>query len=228
MIHEIRHGDTLDELRKVETGSVDAVLMDPPYCSGGAQEAQRTVAPRQGPVTAEGGWFDCDNMTTSALVWLLRGVAAESLRVMRPSGHFLVFMDWRMIPSLVPALETVGLISKSLIVWDKLNFGMGLGFMPTHEMIAHFTGKEPTYHDHRLGNVLRRRRVPPARKLHPTEKPLDLLCDLISVTTPPGGLVLDPFAGSGSTVAAAKMLGRSAIGIERDAAFVEKARARIA
>jgi DNA modification methylase len=64
------------------------------------------------------------------------------------------------------------------------------------------------------------------RNTHPTVKPLALMRWLLTLITPPGGVVLDPFAGSGSTLVAAAELGIEAIGIEQDATYVEIARQR--
>ena len=66
-----------------------------------------------------------------------------------------------------------------------------------------------------------------ARNTHPTVKPLDLMRWLCRLITPPGGIVLDPFAGSGSTLVAALREGFKCIGIEREEQYVTIARARI-
>lgn len=65
------------------------------------------------------------------------------------------------------------------------------------------------------------------RNTHPTVKPLELMRWLVRLTCPPGGLVLDPFTGSGTTGAAAVMEGRTFLGIEREAAYVDIACARL-
>lgn len=72
-------------------------------------------------------------------------------------------------------------------------------------------------------------KVPSVRRgLHPTEKPVPLLDPLIRYACPPGGLVVDPFAGSGSTLEAARLSGRRAIGIEANEAYAERAAQRLA
>jgi site-specific DNA-methyltransferase (adenine-specific) len=65
------------------------------------------------------------------------------------------------------------------------------------------------------------------RALHPTQKPTGILSPLIEYSCPPGGIVLDPFAGSGSTLAAAQETGRSSIGIEIDPTYAALARDRL-
>lgn len=73
------------------------------------------------------------------------------------------------------------------------------------------------------------RRVPVLRYgVHSTQKPVGLLAPLIEYACPPGGLVLDPFAGSGSTLEAARLTGRRAIGIERHEPYIEAAAKRLA
>ncbi|HOA36683.1 MAG TPA: site-specific DNA-methyltransferase [Bacillota bacterium] len=81
--------------------------------------------------------------------------------------------------------------------------------------------------DLRVKNPDYERKVPKYRNNHPTVKPTDLMAWLCRLVTPPGGIVLDPFAGSGSTLVAAKREGFQYIGIEREAEYVEIAKARV-
>ena len=226
-------GDCLDRMAEIPDGSVDAVITDPPYCSGGVTEAAKGRATHQGlrSETIKSGrfsWFQGDNMTTAGLVYLLRSVACEALRVVKPSGHLMMFCDWRMVPMLAPGLESAGWRLRNIVVWDKGHFGAGTGFRPTHEMILHLTNRAPEFHSKSVGNVIRSKRVHASKREHPTEKPLDLMRQLVEVTTPAGGTVLDPFAGSGATLVAAAAAGRKVIGIERNADYFAIAERRIA
>lgn len=226
---QIRQADALALMAGIEAATVDAVITDPPYCAGAISEAQRTQAKGQGlrsETLRRFGWFTGDNMGTAGLAWLLRAVALESARILKPSGSLLVFLDWRMLPALEPAIESAGLRWQNLLVWDKETMGLGAGFRAQHELILHFTNGGPEYHDKSTSNVIRCRRVPKHLRTHQTEKPVDLLVDLIRVTTPPGGLVVDPFMGSGAVLAAAHRIGRRAVGGDMDPQHVTTAAER--
>jgi len=97
----------------------------------------------------------------------------------------------------------------------------GCGDMPSVE----YASKQQNSGDNHLGNP--RVSVPEAQNHHPTVKPQKLMQYLVTMITPPGGVVLDPFMGSGSTGVAAVNLGHEFIGIEQDDEYIEIARARI-
>jgi len=225
-------GDALMTLRTIRSGTVSAIITDPPYCSGGASEAGRAAARCQGVRTArmqrgDVTWFLGDNLGTAGLVWLLRALAFEASRILAPGGSMLVFCDWRMCPNLVPALESGGLRLVNLLVWDKKSMGMGTGFRMRHELIAHFCNGVGKFHDKTAANVLPFNRVHVSRREHPTEKPVDLLRALVRVVSPPTGVVVDPFCGSGSTGVACLAEGRHFVGIEREEAYCELSRSRL-
>jgi len=212
------HGDCVEIMRAMDGVSIDAVITDPPYCSGGALEAQKNSG-GQGHRSerlqkGEVEWFAADNMTTGGLIWLVRSVLVESRRVMKPNRSAFVFTDWRMVPHLAPALESSGLRYRNMIVWDKMSAGLGMGFKPAHEIILEYTNGSTEYVTKNGQNVIRSRRVSSTKRDHACQKPLEVLAQLIDVSTPERGAVLDPFAGSGSTLVAAKQRGRRAIGVE--------------
>lgn len=226
----IIQGDCLTVMRSLPDGCIDAVITDPPYCSGGFNETGKKAAAGQGlrsETIHDVGWFVNDNMTTAGLVWLLRSMMVEAERLMKEGTSALVFTDWRMVPHLAPALESSGLRYQNMIVWDKGAPGLGTGFRPTHEVILHFVKGTGAFYDMTVGNVIRCPRVTAAKKRHQTEKPVSLLEALVRVTCPEGGTVLDPFCGSGSTGEACANTRRRFIGIERSEVFVREATARL-
>ncbi len=209
--------DCIEGMMQMDTDSVDVILTDPPYCSGGVAESSRSAAKNQGTrseTLARFKWFTGDNMTTQGYAWLMRMLAVQGKRVIKDTGSLLVFTDWRMIPTLAPAIESAGFRYQNMIVWDKGHFGMGQGFRMQHEIILHFTAGSPMYQSASFGNVLTHSRVPSAKRRHPTEKPVNLIKELLEVVTPPGGIVLDPFLGGGTTAEACIDMGFDYIGFE--------------
>lgn len=230
--YTLLHGDCLELLRTLPDNSVDAVVTDPPYCSGGFSEAAKKSATYQGlrSETIRDGkekWFTSDAMTSNGFLFLMRSVANESLRVLRDGGSMLCFCDWRMYAMLSASLESSGMRLQNMVVWDKGGAGLGRGFRPQHEIVIHLVKGVGVYYSNHGKNVYSTPRVHSTEKEHPTQKPDSLMRQLLRVVTPPGGVVLDPFMGSGSTGKAAILEGFRFIGCEREAEYVEIARARI-
>jgi site-specific DNA-methyltransferase (adenine-specific) len=221
------HGDCLEIMGLFWDQCVSTVLTDPPYSSGGRRENARSIRKSMKRADKDEDWIHGDAMSTQGFVWLMRQCGIEWRRVLAPGGHALTFIDWRMAPNLAAALESADLRQHPMLIWDKATIGMGAIFRNQHEFIVHMSAGNPCEPQRRdVGNVLR---FPAVRDgVHPTEKPVSLLHTLLSVVTPAGGTVLDPFAGSGSTLVAARDLGRSAIGIESDERWCEQAARRLA
>ena len=221
----IYHGDCLDVLAGFE-GMVDAVVTDPPYASGTRLEAGKSSS---GAMLRAGRFADrpieLDQMTTIGFVWLLRAVAQGARPLLPDGGSFLSFIDWRQWPHLVGALETCNYRVQGMLVWDKGHFGLGNGFRSQHELICHASKGVPTINDKGCGNVFRFPRQEPVD--HPSPKPEGLMRRLIEVVTPPGGIVLDPFMGAGTTLRAAKDCGRKVIGIEFEERYCQVAAERL-
>ena len=220
------HGDALDVLAELAERSVDAVVMDPPYASGTRHEAQKSAS---GAMLRAGRFADrpieCDQMTTTGFIWLMRAVGLACRPMLPDGGSLLSFIDWRQWPNLVGALETCNYRVQGMVVWDKGSMGLGNGFRGQHELVCHASKGVPTVYDKGCGNVLKAGRVEPTD--HPSPKPVGIMEQLIRVVTPEGGTVLDPFAGSGSTLVAAKAIGRRAIGIEAIEAHAETTARRL-
>lgn len=223
-------GDCLEVLAELDS-QVDCVVTDPPYCSGGYLEAQKNTKAqglRGATVAAEGfEWFTSDNMSTGGLMFLLRSVMVATARVLAPNRSAFVFTDWRMVPHLAPALESSGLRYRNMIVWDKGNAGLGVGFKPAHEIVLEFCKGTTEYQSRRGQNVLRCSRVSGNAKEHGAQKPVEVIAELLDVATAAGQSVGDWFMGSGTTGVAAVRGGRDFIGIEREPRYFDIAVRRI-
>ncbi len=225
-MYELHHGDCLEVMAAMEAGSVDAVVTDPPYSSGTRREAAKGLRKSMNRTVDDAAWFGTDSLTTDGFEWLMRSCAIQWHRVLKPGGHALVFIDWRMRGHLSDAIESADMRKAGEIIWDKVNIGMGQCFRNQYELILHFTkgvGCEPNRRD--VGNVIREPSI--RNGDHPTEKPTRLLTRLLDVVTHKGDTVLDCFAGAGTTGEAAIAIGRQFIGIEREDEYVAIARRRI-
>lgn len=223
--YRLLQGDCLHGLARVDTESVDVVLTDPPFSSGG-REASKSVRKSMNRGTAAEEWFGSDNMSVSGFNYLMRECAREWFRILKPGGHIFVFIDWRMYPHLAAAIESADLLFRGALVWDKTYFGMGAHFRNQHEFVLHFsksTPRRPLRRD--VPNVLRHK--PIRNGEHLTQKPVALLRRILSVVAEPGDHVVDCFNGSGSTGVAALLSGCRYTGIEREPAFMQTTARRL-
>ena len=171
-----------------------------------------------------GNWFGIDNLTGHGFTMLVRLFGVEAYRLTALDGHLFSFIDWRQWPVLAGAVESAGWSLRGCLVWDKCHFGMGNGFRQQAEFIIHASkGTADNFIRHDLGTVFRHPRD--NKDPHPTTKPIDLVALMLSAV--PDGVVLDPFVGSGTTLVAAKDLGRKAIGIEIEERYCEIAAERL-
>ncbi len=218
-------GDCLEVLATLE--QVDAVIMDPPYCSGARQTAH--LSHRQGMSRSE-IWKQSplpnDRMSITGFTWLMRTVSMACEALLPDGGSLLSFIDWRQYPTLYGVLEAANFRIQTMVVWDKVDLALGYGFRNQHELIIHAAKETPHVYDRSVPNVLRHKRLP-SSKLHPTEKPVALLDALVRVVTAPDAMVLDPFAGSFTTGLACLRLGRRFVGIEIERRYFDLGCARL-
>jgi site-specific DNA-methyltransferase (adenine-specific) len=229
-------------LPSLERGSVDCVITDPPYSSGGAFRSDRMRPGKEKAVGAGyvGGAppvdrpeFLGDNRDQRSFLRWCALWLGECLDVTRPGGAACVFTDWRQLPTVTDALQVGGWVWRGIGVWDKTEAARPQKgcFRSQCEYFAWGTagpigllwpdaGAAPC-----LPGVFRQS-VAGDEKLHVAGKPLAVMRGVVQIC-PPGGVILDPFAGSGTTLEAALREGRRAIGIEMTSAYFDVACRRV-
>ena len=245
--NEILVGDCLAELARLPAASVDLVFADPPY---NLQLEGALSRPDQSLVDAvDDDWDKFASFETYDA--FTRGWLAAVRRVMKPNATLFVIGSYHNIFRVGASLQDLGFWILNDIVWRKANpmpNFRGRRFTNAHETLIwasrDASAKSYTFHYEALkaGNEDcqvrsdwyfpictggERLKDANGRKTHPTQKPEALLARVMLAASNPGDVVLDPFFGSGTTGAVAKMLGRDFIGVERDTTYAAAARARI-
>lgn len=216
-------GDCFSELSKLPDDSVDVVITDPPY-EPETHTSERRVARAGGRLEVEPISFP--PITEAERVEASRQMARLARRWILVFCQIEGAMKWR------AALEAAGAVYKRTCIWVKPDG------KPQYSGDRPGTGYEGIVACHAPGRsmwngggahgvyVVSRGGEP--RTGHQTQKPLALMETLVRLFSNHGELILDPYAGSGSTGVAAIRLGRRFLGWERDAAYAEIARKRLA
>lgn len=228
------HGDALRLLPRLKAAGIaaDLVLTDPPYASGGLQAAQRCAAPSQKYAAKKRYHTDFAGDQRDQRSWTAWCERWLDTLPLREGSRVLSFIDWRQLPALSDAIGAAELMWRGVIVWDK-----------TETAVRPMPNGAPVHQCEyvcwavkgRIGGIGTTARIPgcyrhrldPREKLHQTAKPLALMRDLVQQCQP-GGLVLDPFAGSATTAAAAALEGRVCIAIEKSEEIFNIADRRLA
>ena len=203
----IFNGDCIDVMQVFDTGSVDMILTDPPYVTNYRDRQGRSVANDD-----NGHW--------------LKPAFAEMHRVLKDGGFAVSFYGWNKVDLFMEAWRAAGFRIVGHLVFRK-RYASSSRFLRYEHEQAYLIAK---------GNPRMPARVIPdvidfpysGNRLHPTQKPVEALRPLIEAFSWPGELVLDPFSGSGSTLAAAQALGRDWVGIELDNGHYHTATRRLA
>lgn len=206
-------GDWREHLDKLADESVALVLTDPPYGMGYQSDYRLDRDKERKHAT-----IDNDGATEDAA-----GEITECLKALHPKlkldAHVFCFCHWSNEAEIRAAVESAGYRVRGSLIWVKNNAGMGdpkTTFAPKHERIIHAVKGSPVLFS-RAADVLLADRCNSER--HPTEKPVDLLKQLIDVTTTKDEIVVDPFAGVASTLVAARELERAFFGCEISEAY---------
>ncbi len=209
----IYHGDCREVMATLADESVDLVLTDPPYgmtYANNARKGLRGDSQRQG-------------------IRLFRSCMLQIDRILKEPAHAYVFCHWESWPDFYDAIGSYWNI-KNALIWHKGVLGTGdcMGdYAHDYEVILFAHKGRKLLRDGRDGSVRQVPPVPGNRRFHPTEKPCELLSYYILKSSQEGDIVFDPFMGSGTTLRAAKDLGRRAIGIEIEERYCEIAARRL-
>jgi modification methylase len=240
-------GDCVAEMAKLPAECVDLVFADPPYNLQLQSDLKR---PDDSKVDAVDD--DWDKFSSfKAYDEFTRDWLTACKRVMKPAATLWVIGSYHNIFRVGSILQDMGFWILNDVVWRKVNpmpNFRGRRFTNAHETMIWCAKSKDSRHAFNyeamkhLNDELQMRsdwllpicsggerlKDKQGKKGHPTQKPEALLHRVIVAATKPGDVVLDPFFGSGTTGAVAKRLGRRWIGIERDPAYIDLARKRIA
>ena len=205
-LNTVLHGDCVEIMRTMQPGSVDLVITDPPYITRYADRSGRTVANDD-----NGRW--------------LKPAFAQTHRLLKSAAFCISFYGWNKADLFIDAWRSAGFRIVGHVVFRK-RYPSSTRFLQYQHEQAYVLAKgdvQPPAHP--IPDVLDFPYT--GNKLHPTQKPIAALKPLIEAFCPPRGIVLDPFAGSGSSLLAARQLGRQFIGIELDQQHHATATARL-
>ena len=241
---DLQNLDLFEGVSRIEDGSVDLIISDPPYGLGKDYGNDSDHVYGQDYVDFSRRWLDA------------------VLPKMKPDGSMYVFLSWQHSPEVFSLFKT-RMTMLNEIIWDRRVPSMGGStrrYSSVHDNIGFFArsrnhyfdldsiripydaatkkarsrsifvGKkwlEVGYNPKDLWSVSRLHRQDPERADHPTQKPLELVERMVLASCPPGGLVLDPFMGSGTTAVAASAHGRRFAGFEINPEYFAIAQARV-
>jgi len=202
----ILQGDCTKIMRAFRSSSVDFVLTDPPYLLNYSSRDGRTV-------------INDGNDT-----WL-KPAFAEVYRLLRRDCFCASFYSWNRVDKFLAAWREAGFCAVGHLVFVK-EYASRERFLKYHHECAYLLAKgNPPKPARTIPDVVSWKYT--GNGLHPTQKPVCVLKPLIESFSCPGGVVMDPFCGSGSTLVAARESGRRYIGIELSEMYFQLARTRL-
>lgn len=214
-------GNAINLFQQIEDETIDCIVTDPPYetISGGTPDNDCVSRPTGILAKNDGKIFEHNDIDIT--VWI-----KECYRVLKPSTHIYIMTNFLNLEHYLSEIRKAGFDIHNLLIWEKNNATPNRWYMKNCEYII-FARKGAAKPIFNCGTktVLQYKNV--KDRLHPTEKPLDLLECLITNSTSPEEVVLDPFGGSFSTALAAIKTGRRAISFEIDENYYNLGKERL-
>ncbi len=216
-LNVIHNGDCLLGMQKLPDQSVDLIVTDPPYLMD--YRSNRRVAKEK---------FD-KILNDKGSHELIKESFRQFHRVLKDNTAIYVFCSWHHVDFFKVEFEKYFTL-KNIIVWNKNNHGSGDltgAYAPKHEFILFGHKGRAKLKGKRIPDVIDCPKVASSNLTHPTEKPIELLKIFIQNNSDENDIVLDGFAGTGSTALAAIELKRRFVGFELDANYCELAKSRV-
>lgn len=211
--YEIKLGDCLELMRNISDESIDAIITDPPYFLPANHYQTRKQ-------------FNRNFSDLSIIEGFYKGVFEQFRRVMKKDGTLYIFCDGQSYPlfyfHLYPFCRSV-----RPLIWDKKTSINGYTWRHQHELIIFAEMPEANPIPTGDGDILSLNAVKVENRVHPAQKPLELIIKLIEKSTQEGAVILDPFMGSGTVGVACVKCNRNFIGYEIDSGYFEIAKQRI-
>ena len=203
-------GDAIIELEKLNDASIDIVITDPPY--GIKYESNRSK--NKNHIQRQ----SIKNNSLNDALNLFNKTIEILNRKMKPNSHLYVFTSWKVVRLFREMISNYFEIN-NIIVWDKKNHGAGdlyYSWGDRCEWIIFATKGNKSLNTFK-GNILSFSKVHWSKRLHPNEKPINLIKELLEMSAKPKDIICDPFMGSGSTIKAIiEFRNLNYIGIEID------------
>lgn len=212
MINKVFNEDCLSGIKRIDDKSIDLVLTDIPYGMD-FQSNHRKEKHLKIQNDIDVNWFPD---------WI-----KEIDRVLKDDAHLYIFCSHHKIDFFKSEIEKYRKV-KNILIWEKNNKGMGDLFgdyAPKYEMILFCSNGNKKLNGGRDANIIKANRT--QNNLHPTEKPVNLMEYFIEKSSEKNDLVLDTFAGSGSTLVACKNTNRNFIGFEIEETYINTINKRL-
>ncbi|MBU9259077.1 site-specific DNA-methyltransferase [Burkholderia multivorans] len=224
---DFRNADCKLFLPKLPDASVDLVLIDPPYQISDLRKRANGVF-KDMRVRQNFGYWDSDHPSNQSLDEAI----PELFRVLKPGGRLVCFYDVWKITTLRDMLAKAGFDQFRVIQWHKsspvpINASRDILHNGIEYAISCTKGSNAFFSRYMHNGIFEYGIVRNDVRIHPTQKPVELLKELIRSFTHPGQTVLDCYAGSASTAVAAFQTGRHFVGCERDWTHFQAAEKRI-
>lgn len=221
-LNQVYNEDCIQSMKLLPVNMVDLIVTDPPYktITGGDSNGRNSDRPK-GMLSGNRKLFTYQNVKISD--WM-----TEIYRVLKDGSHCYIFTNVLNLSEMLNEAKRTGFKLHNLLCWEKNNCTPSQYYMKNCEYVLFLRkGKAKWINDiggsktiHQFNNII-------GKKTHPCEKPIDLLKFYISNSSNENDIVFDPFAGTGSTLVAAKELNRQYLGYEIEKEYFDIAKERL-